>query len=167
MAALLVGMSVLGSVLRATTHHHALAGVTFAFGALGLALGAALVCARLVAILRDASDRTRRLLAIAIAAVAFLAVAWVSLRFVRAVTHDTNPSAAAALVVDVLAFMLAVLFASRRSFVTRRVLAVVGPPLAVVIMAVGFSFLRDASLVDGIRDRAPAFAPVSDLLSGR
>src|ERR1019366_4733011 len=52
---LVVALALFGSVLRATTHQHALAGVTFAFGELALAVGLALASARVVELLRDAA----------------------------------------------------------------------------------------------------------------
>lgn len=76
-SSLLVALTLLGSVLRAATHQHALAGVTFAFGALGMAIGLALVCVRLVAILRGASAAVRGGLALALAMVIFAALGWI------------------------------------------------------------------------------------------
>jgi hypothetical protein len=167
LASMLVVLSVFGSVLRATTHQHALAGVTFAFGALAVAVGAGLVCARLVAILSARSPGARRALVALLGAVALLALAWVGLRFVRAVSHEAAPSAAAATVVDVLAFVLAALLASRRPLLARRVLAYVGPPVVVVVAALGIGALRGDALRDAVIDRAPAFAPAARLVTGR
>ncbi len=60
------------------------------------------------------------------------------------------------------------LFAARRSLASRRAVAVVGPPVAVAIAALGFSALGDAAAA---RPRsttdAPAFAAVVDPLPGR
>jgi hypothetical protein len=163
LASLLVALAIFGSALRATTHHHALAGVTFAAGAVALAIGTALLCARIVAILRDASAGARRGLVVALGLLALLAIAWVGMRFMSAAAHDPASSAAAGTVVDVLAFAFGALFAARRSLATRRQLALVGPPIAVFLAAVGASTLRDAPLLDAIDERAPAFAPVVDL----
>jgi len=165
LSTLLVGLSLFGSVLRATTHHHALAGVTFAFGAVALATGSAVVCARVVSILREAPRGVRRGLALALGFVACAAVAWVAIGFVGAAASSDDPSSAAAgTVVDVLAFALAAVFGARRSFVARRVLALVGPPVAVVLLAVGASTLKDAPLRDAIEARAPAFASAASLV---
>lgn len=164
MATLLVGLSLFGSMLRASTHHHALAGVTFAFGALAFAVGDALVCVRVVAIARGMPERGRRVLLPSVAiAVAILLLA-VGVRFVRAASHDAASYAAAGTVVDVLAFALAALFASRRSLVSRRSIALVGPPIAVVVAAVGVAMLRDAPLRMAIGERAPAFGAVVEAL---
>jgi hypothetical protein len=164
LASLLVGLALFGGVLRATTHHHALAGVTFAFGAVALATGSGIFCARIISILRDAPRGMRRVLALALGLIACAAVGWVALGFVRAAASSDDPSSAAAgTVVDVLAFALAALFGARRSFVARRLVALVGPPGAVILLAVGASTLRDAPLRDAIGERAPAFAAAVDL----
>jgi hypothetical protein len=163
LASLLVTLAFFGSVLRATTHHHALAGVTFAAGAVALAIGTALVCVRIVAVLLGVSAGARRALVVALGSLALLAIAWVGVRFVRAAAGDPASSAAAGTVVDVLAFALGALFAARRSLATRRQVALIGPPIAVFVAAVGVSTMRDAPLLDAIDERAPAFAPVVDL----
>lgn len=167
LASMVVVLSVFGSVLRATTHQHALAGVTFAFGALAVAVGAGLVCARVVAMLRARSPGARRALVALLGAVAVLALAWVGLRFVRAVSHDEAPSAAAATVIDVFAFVLAALVASRRPRLALRVLAYVGPPVVVVVAALGIGALRGDALRDAVIERAPVFAPAARLVTGR
>jgi hypothetical protein len=167
MSTLLVGLSLFGSVLRATTHQHALAGVTFAFGALALAIGDALVCVRIVAIARGLPEGGRRVLLLAVAIAVGILLLAVGVRFVRAASHDAASYAAAGTVVDVLAFALAALFASRRSLVSRRSIALVGPPVAVVVAAVGIAMLRDASMRAAIGDRAPAFGAVVEALVPR
>lgn len=165
LASLVVALAVFGSTLRRTTHQHALAGVTFACGAAALALGTAVVCARIVAILRNAAPGTRRALSTALAALVIAGLAWVGLAFLRAVTSDPASVAASGTVVDILAFLLAALLASRVSFASlasfapRRALALVGPPVAVAVTALGLSVLREAPLRMAVEDRAPAFAP--------
>ncbi|HTB72516.1 MAG TPA: hypothetical protein VK762_04700 [Polyangiaceae bacterium] len=166
-SSLFVALALLGSVLRATTHQHALAGVTFAFGATGLAVGLALGCVRVVSILRGASVALRGGLALALAMVVFAALGWIGMRFLYAASHEPASAPAAGMVVDILAFSLAALFAARRSLASRRAVAVVGPPVAVAIAALGFSALGDSTLRAAIDDRAPAFAVVVDPLPGR
>lgn len=163
-ATLVVGLSLFGSALRATTHHHALAGVTFAFGALVFAVGDALVCVRVVAIARGLPEGGRRVLLVALAIAVGVLLLAVGVRFVRAASHDAASYAAAGTVVDVLAFALAALFASRRSLVSRRSIALVGPPIAVVVAALGVATLRDAPLRAAIGERAPAFGAVVEAL---
>jgi hypothetical protein len=162
-----VGLAIVGAVLRATTHQHALAGVTYAFIALFVAAGSAIVCARVVAILRASSVRVRRVLLVVLTALALLAVGAVGMRFARAVWRDPTPSAAAAMVVDVLAFALAALFSSRPSFAPRRAIAVVGPPAAVALLVLGAPARKDPALRAAFADRAPLFAPIVEMTSPR
>jgi hypothetical protein len=167
LASLFVGLTLFGRVLRANTHQHALAGVTFAFGALLFACGAGVVCARLVVLAGGAPAFARRGLLLILAAAALLALAFVGVRFVRAASHDSASYGAAGTVVDILAFALAAFFASHRALVARRILALVGPPLAVAVLALGVTILRDPPMHDAIDESAPAFAPVVGFLSSR
>lgn len=164
LSSLVVAFTLFGAVLRAHTHHHGLAGVTFAFGALAIAVGSALVCARVVSLARDAPEFARRGLVLILGTAAVLALAWVGIRFVRGASQDAASYGAAGTVVDVLAFALAAFFASRRSLVRRRAIALFGPPVAVVVAALGIATLRDAPLRDAIGVRAPAYATVVELL---
>jgi hypothetical protein len=166
-ASLLVSFALLGRLLRANTHHHGLAGVTFAFGALALATGSGVVCARIVSLARGAPDFGRRGLVLILGTAALLALVFVGIRFVRGASVDAASYAAAGTVVDVLAFGLAAFFASRPSLESRRAIAYVGPPLAVVVAALGVASLRDAPVRDAIVARAPAYASVVELISGR
>jgi hypothetical protein len=164
---LLIALSVLGSLLRATTHHHALAGVTYAFGALAFAVADALVCARVMAIARALPDRGRRVLLLALAVAVAILLFAVGVRFVRAASRDAASYAAAGTVVDVLAFLLAAIFAARLRARLRRPLALVGPPVAVIVAILGIIALRDPPVHDAVVERAPAFGPAADVLGGR
>jgi hypothetical protein len=166
LASLLVLLSAFGSVLRATTHHHALAGVTYAIGALFLAIGSAIGCARVVAILAAASEGARRAGGALLAVVTAAALAWIAVRFLRAASADAASASAAATVVDVLAFLLAAGFAARPSFSGRRALALVGPPVAVTVLVLGLVTLYDGALRTAIDERAPAFSAIVDSLPG-
>ncbi len=165
-ASLLAALALLGGMLRATTHHHALAGVTFAFGAIGAAVGLALLCARVVAILREAPASVRHGIALALGVCLFAVLGGIGELFHHAASKEPASAPAAGMIVDVLAFSLAALFAARRSLTGRRAVALVGPPVAVAIAALGFSALGDASLRTAIDDRAPAFAAVVDQVPG-
>jgi hypothetical protein len=167
LASLLAGLALFGSFLRANTHHHALAGVTFAFGALVFAAGDALVCVRLVSIARGLPDRARRMLLGLLTFAVGIVLFAVGVRFVRAASHDAASYAAAGTVVDVLAFALAAFFAARRFFVARRAVAIIGPPVAIAVAVLGMSALSDPTVRDAVWSRAPAFAEVTDMLSGR
>jgi hypothetical protein len=164
---LFVALTVHGTFLRATTHHHGLAGVTYAFGALFLAVAFGLISARVVAILEGLSPAAQSILVGALSGLAAVALAAMSMRFMHAASHDAASSSAASAVVDMIAFVAAALLGSRRVFVGQRALVFVGPPVAVFVAAVGFSILSDAALRDIIGERAPAFAPLVNLVSGR
>jgi hypothetical protein len=162
---LFVSLAWFGGLLRAITHHHALAGATYAFGALALAVSQGLVCARVVAIARDSAPAARSVALGALGGVAVVALAWTAMRFARSALHDPASSEAAATVVDVLAYAFTALLATRRTLAVKA-LALVGPPVAVVIVAVGVTMLRDATLRDVIAERAPAFGPAVRLVAG-
>jgi hypothetical protein len=165
-SSLLVVLTVLGSVLRATTHQHALAGVTYAFGAVAFAAGLALACVRIVAILRAAGPGVQGGLALALAMAVFAAFGGIGMPFLHAALQPAS-APAAGMVVDVLAFSLAAVSAAGRSLASRRAVAVVGPPFAVAIAALGFSALGDPALRAAIDDRAPAFASAVASLPAR
>jgi hypothetical protein len=166
LATMFVALSVFGSMLRANTHHHGLAGVTFAFGALALAVGDAMVCARVVSIVKGLSPAARRIVVMSVLAGVAIVVFGVVVRFVKAASHDEASYAAAGTVVDVLAFLLVAVFASRPWLARRRALAWVGPPAAVVVLALGVGALRDPAVHDAVATKAPAFAPLVDVLGG-
>jgi hypothetical protein len=167
LASLLVTLAVFGGVLRATTHHHALAGVTYAFGALALAAGWGLVCARLVAILRGASKRVRRWGIVLLGALALGAVAYLGVGFLGAVARDPSSAKASATVVDVLAFAVLAFFMSRRADAVRWSFALAGPPLAVFLATLGVTTLRDPPVREAIDERAGTFATAADFIAGK
>jgi hypothetical protein len=160
-----VGLALVGSVLRATTHHHALAGVTFALCALALAVGAMAVCARVVGLLKSASPPVRRASVVTISAALGLSVVGLAVGSARAGSHDAASVAQVGTVIDVLAFLLAAALAARQARVVRRMLALVGPPAVVVVMAVGVPALRYEPLRQILREKAPAFAAAAQVLS--
>jgi hypothetical protein len=164
LSGLLVGLSIFAALLRATTHNRALAGVTFALGGLALVVGVAVVSGRAVVLLEQASPQRRAAAGGAISLAVAASVAWTGLRLASAAGRDAAPSASAGIVVDVLAFGLAALFAARPSFAERRSLALAGPVVAVLVAVWGFSALRDPALRAAIEEIAPAFAPLADLV---
>ena len=164
-ASLLVTFTLFGSVLRATTHQHALAGVTFAFGAAALAVASAVACARIVAILKAAAPPLRRGLGALLALVACAALAFVAARFLGAVARDAQSAVAGSTVVDVLAFTVVALLAAHPSLSLQRPIAFVGAPIAVLIAIMGMVSLQDAPLQVAIDERAPAFAATADLFA--
>jgi hypothetical protein len=162
---LVVGLSVFGRVLRATTHHHALAGVTFALGGLALAVATAALCARLVAVVRDAPPFPRRVLYVALTGFLGVALLWVALGCARASSHDSASASQVGTVVDVFAFVVAAGYAARSSIVVRRIFALVGPPAMVVVLAVGIPALRWEPLHEAVQERAPLFGVAAQLLT--
>lgn len=165
LASLVVAFTFFGRMLRTHTHHHGLAGVTFAFGALVLAVALGLCCARVVTLARGAPAFARRGLLFILGAAALLALAYVGIRFVRGASIDSASYGAAGTVVDVLAFALAAFFGSRPALVERPAFAIVGPAIALVVAVLGAFTLREAPVRDAIGVRAPAYAPVVNLLS--
>jgi hypothetical protein len=168
LAWLVVALALFGSTLRSTTHQHALAGVTYACGAVVVALALGVACARIVAVLRHARPEVRRAGGAALAVGTAGIVGWIGLAFLRGVAGDPASVAASGMVLDLLAFVLAAFLASRRSvaaFGVRRTLAIVGPPIAVAVVALGLASLTDASLVAAVRDRAPAYVPALDVVA--
>jgi hypothetical protein len=166
---LFFSLAAFGAMLRATTHNHALAGATFAFGAVALAVGLGIVCARIAAIVGNTAEPTRRALIVGLGGLLALAVLVAGIRWAHALDGAASASTSAgALCVDFLAFGLAALFASRPSFVARPVLAIVGPIVAVAVLALGIATLRgERTAFDAISTRAPALEAVASLLSGR
>ncbi|MGH7440960.1 MAG: hypothetical protein ACRENE_35245, partial [Polyangiaceae bacterium] len=162
---LVVGLSVFGRLLRATTHHHALAGVTFALGGLGLALGTAVVCARVVTILRSAPAWPRRVLSAALTVSLGAALLMVALGCARASWHDPSSAAEVGTLVDVFAFVVSAGYAARSATVVRRIFALVGPPSVVVVLAVGLPALRWEPLREAMRDRAPVLEVAAQLVA--
>jgi len=154
-----------GAFLRETTHHHALAGVTFAFGALALGALAALVVRRLSSIVRGADAWGRAALIIVTVAALGGAITAVGTRLS---SGEEGAAPAAGALVDALAFAIAVGAFSRRGLVGAPGVTAGGFPLALGTLLVGGALLvRSPGLVAAIRDHAPLFAPVASLVGSR
>jgi hypothetical protein len=150
--------TLLGALLRSRTHHRALGGVVYAFVALVIAVALALALARVASVARRASATTRWVLAgLGAAALGFVVA---SVRHRLAVAADPPfSSAQAARLVDGLAFALSAIFASTRALSQRRALALVGPPLAAVVLYLGLSAWQACpSLSEALQERAPVFS---------
>jgi hypothetical protein len=155
-----------GAFLRETTHHHALAGVTFAFG--GLAIGAltALVVRRLSSIVRGADAWGRAALIVVTVAALTGALTAIGARLTSGENGAASPEATG--LVDVLAFAIAVGAFSRRGLVGAPGVTGGGFPLALGTLLVGGALLaRSPALVAAIREHAPLFAPVATLVGSR
>jgi len=159
-----VGLSLFGAILRAATHNRALAGVTFAMGGVALVVAIAVISGRTVVLLEQASAKGRAVAGVGLALVVGGALSWTVLRFASVAARDPASSMFPGIVLDFLAFALAALFAARPTFAERRSLAVAGPAVALLVAACGVSALRDPAIRAAIEERAPAFAPLADLV---
>ena len=150
-AATFGALVVLGATLRATTHHHALAGVTFS--AAGAAAAALLApCAVRAVKWMWAAPASLRWCAIGIIGAGLAIALALSARVLA------RSDSASALVVDVAAFALATAFGAgafphrSRPFPP---LAFAGPPLAAIVLAVGFATVVDSpTLRIALREQA-------------
>jgi hypothetical protein len=159
-------LSLLGAVLRATTHNHQLAGATYAIVATATSAALVPASARLVEIALawlQHGDKTRLFFAVILAGTC---VALVVLRLVHALPASAELSASAsATVIDLGAFALAAIIASRPEIGARRALALVGPPASVVLFALGMHHI--SALLPALADHAPIFSAAIDLLARR
>jgi hypothetical protein len=160
-------MAVLGALLRATTHHHGLAGVTFAIFALAAAIALALVVRRFVTMADGAGPGVRSLLAGIAVGVIGVTLALTGVGLARAAPSKSPlPPSTGALFVDLLALAIATGFLSRATFARGHVLALLGLPFAAGMFTLGLSFLhRSAILATAIAESAPAFAPAARFLA--
>jgi hypothetical protein len=150
-----VTLAGLGAFLRATTHHHGLAGATFAITGLVLAALLALIAVRFVDWCLARSPAIRWL-AIGVVSLAMgVALAF----FARHLGRSEVGNVFAA---DVVAFVFAAAFGAgafpyrRRPFVA---FAVAGPPLATIVLFVGLGALKTTPpLRAAIGDEAPVLA---------
>lgn len=156
-------LSIVGSILRAKTHHHGLAGVTFALFALTSGIVIGLLAARGASMLErlpGAGDRIRRVALTIVTLVALLLLGLVELRTSRATGLHT-----AAALVDILALMAASGLASTRIVTRWRALAFGGIPLAAAIAILGIATLRTTpNLSTILAESAPVQAWLLGLL---
>jgi hypothetical protein len=152
-------LSLFGTVLRKTTHHHALAGVTFAMFAVMSGSVAALFARRVTALLLRADVNARRIALIVAGACLAVGVLVVGLRTSKAEGLHTT-----ATIADAFAFFVTTVVASSRWSERWKRLPTVGVPLGMVILVVGLVTLRvDSAVGTGLQETAPIFALVSGL----
>lgn len=147
-------LSLFGALLRKTTHHHALAGVTFAvFAAASGALVAALMLRAVTILARRGSDAHRVGVGLAGGGV-LVALILFGLR----VSGGADIHAGAT-IVDVLAIAIASIIASSRALAQARPAALAGIPAAVLLVVVGLAALRsDEPLRGAVGESAPVHA---------
>lgn len=152
-------LALVGTVLRKTTHHHALAGVFFAIFAVvsGVILG--LLARRTTAMIARGGSGYQRFGHAAVSACAVVIVVLVLIR-----TGKAADLHAAAGLVDAISMALIALMTSGKAFTKTRVLAVIGLPLAIGLLVVGLTMLRfDPKLRGILPTGAPLHALVLDL----
>jgi hypothetical protein len=158
-------LAVLGGVLRARTHHRALAGVVFAVSALLVAWVLALALVRLRAMMRRLPGWARLTMAVVAGASLGVVAAVARAHLARAGDSLLPPSQSAKLV-DGLAFALAALLASGQALARRRPIALFGPPLVVAVLILGPSTLRTCPpLREAIDEQAPLLSGLVALLA--
>lgn len=154
-------LSALGALLRAKTHHHGLAGVTFAILGLASAFLVTLLAARAGRALARTEETTRRVALYVGAGAAFALLLLVGLRTARADGTHTASS-----LVDGLAIVVASAIASARPVARARGLAVAGVPVAAAVLGLGLATLRgQPSLGEAIAQLAPVHGWILGLFS--
>lgn len=154
-------LGIVGAVLRKTTHHHALAGVTFAVFALASGVIVGLLARRAAMIIARGGHAVLKTGLYIAGAAAFLIVMLVGIKTSRAEGLHT-----AAGLVDSLALAVTSAIASSRLLARVRPLAIAGVPVAVLVLMVGLTTLRfDPKLKDSLLETAPIHSLVISLFS--
>lgn len=152
-------LAIVGTVLRKTTHHHALAGVTFAAFAVASGVVVGLLARRATSVLARGGASLQKVGLYIAGGAAFLIVMLVGVRTSRAEGLHT-----AAALVDALALAITSTIASSKAFGRVRAMAIAGVPVAVLVIMVGFTTLRfDPKLRESLMETAPIHALVIGL----
>ncbi|HVJ89854.1 MAG TPA: hypothetical protein VM580_08615 [Labilithrix sp.] len=153
-------LSLFGAVLRHSTHHHALAGVTFAVFAVGSGIFVALVARRTALMLARGGGSLQKLALAITVGCAFASLVLVGVRASRAEGMLTPPA-----LIDCLAFVIAATIASSRWIARGRPMAIAGVPVAVLLVVLGLSKLgAEPQLKTRIAETAPMHGLVIELL---
>ncbi len=144
-------LSVVGAVLRAKTHHHGLAGVTFALVALVSGTLIALLALRGAQMLSKMPPASQRIAQGVVSFTAFLSIVLIGIRTSRADGLHT-----AAALVDGVALVAAAAIASTPLISRWRPLSVGGVPAAAVILVLGYAAVHgEPELRTLLADGAP------------
>jgi FtsH-binding integral membrane protein len=144
-------LSMFGAVLRKTTHHHALAGVTFAAFAVVSGLLIGIFAHRTTAILARGGPNLERMGVAIAGGAAFVVIMLVGVRTSRAEGLHT-----AAALVDALALAVMSTITSSRAFTRFRPMAIAGVPVAVLLLMIGLTTLRfDPQVRESLMEAAP------------
>ncbi len=162
-AAFGVFLAIFGTALRGSTHHHALAGATFALVSVVVGGVLGIIALRFARTLFESSDAVRAGGITLVVAAALLAVALLAVRLAHVAgaegAHDT-----AELLIDGLAFAITAILASRPELIRSRAVAISGVPIALVLLVGGVYQLRAApALAASLRENAPASTPIVKL----
>lgn len=144
-------LAIFGGVLRKNTHHHGLAGVTFATFAVASGTAVAVLAIRTSKLLFRANPKIQRLALAVTGAAAFLAIVVVGIRTGRAPALST-----AAALVDVSALVLCASVLSARAVSHVKAITLGGVPTGVLVLILGISSLvADPQVREAIAARAP------------
>jgi hypothetical protein len=154
------GLNVLvGTTLRRTTHHHALAGATYAVVSMIMLVVSLAVARRIASGVRNSAWVTGG----ATAALMILTLL-AAMRVGRGLGGEL-PAAAAAHLIDGSALIFACVLAAQVSFRAPRMLSFAGPPLAMIVLLAGASTVLRGNLPHRIPEFAPDHARILAKLS--
>lgn len=139
------------SLLRKHTHHHGLAGVTFAMFALFCGVFLALLVRRVMKRLAGLSPAAHRIALVITALMTFLVIIVAGVR-----TAPAEDLSTAAGLVDALALAIACGIASSGLIARQRPLAIAGVPTAALVLVIGLASLHgNAPLREALAKSAP------------
>ena len=157
----LLALAAFASLLRKHTHHHGLAAVTFAIFAATSGIVLALAIARAVRIVVRRSATVQRGALVVATLSAFVVLIASGLR-----TADADGLRVSTGLVDALALAIGCGIASSRFAARQRALAIVGVPLAAIVLALGLSTLKaDPTIRSAFAGAAPVHALFLSTLS--
>lgn len=149
------------SILRKHTHHHGLAGVTFAIVAAGAGVVLSVLVVRVARRIARLGPHVQRGAAIAAGLSTLVVLGVAGIR----TAHAEGLHTAAALV-DGLAFAALCGAAATRVVARQKALALAGVPAAAIVVALGFAALHgDPSIREGFAEGAPLHALFLSLFS--
>jgi hypothetical protein len=147
-------LAIFGGLLRKNTHHHGLAGVTFAAFAVFSGAAIAILAIRATRLLGRADRKIQRIALVITSAAAFLAIVVVGIRTGRAPALST-----AAALVDASAIVLSASVLSSRAVAHVRAITIGGVPAGVLVLILGVSSLiAEPKVREAIAGHAPIHA---------
>lgn len=162
---MLAVLYVLGATLRERTHHHALAGVTFALVALAAGLFLALLGRRFASVVRALEEASHGSFARALTAFA-VGLPLLLLGFALRHAGPELDASLRASIIDGSALGIAALLCARLELPPRRELGALGVPVSLALVGVAAWMLRDAATREAFRASAPALHWLLSLFGG-